>query len=58
MGKMRQMTGVNSNLHKAKDAKNDEFYISSSWKLLSFRLNEDYDICDRETSGFYEGGSF
>ena len=46
------------NLRKAKETKNDEFYISSSWKLLSFRLDEGNNICDRETSGFYEGGAF
>ena len=48
----------NASLGAAKIAKNDEFYISSSWKLLSFRLDEGNDICDRETSGFYEGGAF
>lgn len=49
--------GDNEKLRKAKSEKNDEFYISSSWKLLSFRLDKDNDICDRETSGFYEGGA-
>lgn len=48
----------NSNLNRAKDAKQDEFYISSSWKLLSFRLDEGNDINNRESSAFYEGGAF
>lgn len=42
---------ANTNLHKAKDAKNDEFYISSSWKLLNFRFDEDNKINARHTSG-------
>lgn len=45
-------------LNNAKKAKNDEFYISLSCKLLSFRLDEGNNICDRETSCFYEGGAF
>lgn len=48
----------NGQLHNAKSGKNDEFYISLSFKLLSFRLDEDNDISNRETSGFHEGGAF
>lgn len=48
----------NKNLHKAKDPKNDEFYISSSWKLLSFRLDEDNDISTRNTAIGRNGGDF
>lgn len=49
---------ANTNLHKAKDAKNDEFYISSSWKLLNFRLGEGINIYSRNTSVLCEGGAF
>lgn len=49
---------ANTNLTTAKDAKKDGFYILSSWKLLSFRLDEGNDICNRETSEFYEGSAF
>lgn len=45
---------ANKVLQSAKDAKNDEFYISPSWKLLSFRLGDNSDICTRETSGLYK----
>lgn len=48
----------NRKMQQAKAAKSDEFYISSSWKLLCFRLDEGNIICDSETSGFYEGGTF
>lgn len=49
---------ANGQLHNAKSTKQDEFYISSSWKLLSFRLDEDNDTGNRETSETCEGGAF
>lgn len=48
----------NKKLQNTKAEKNDEFYISSSWKLLSFRLDENNDIGNRKTSGTCEGGAF
>lgn len=46
---------ANTHLSNAKKAKNDEFYISSSWKLLSFLLDENGT---RNISEFHEGGVF
>ncbi len=37
---MAGKTSGNVNLSAAKTAKKDEFYISSSWKLFSFLLDE------------------
>ena len=48
----------NENLHKAKAAQNDEFCISSSWKVLSFRLDEDNNISARNTAIGRNGGGF
>ncbi len=52
------MAAKSDNLRKAKEVNNDEFYISSSCILLSFHHDDGNDICNRETSGFYEGGAF
>ena len=49
---------ANKSLRAAKDAKNDEFYMSLSWKMLSFRIDEDNDISIRNTSIVRNGGGF
>ena len=41
----------NRKMRNAKAVKNDEFCISSNWKLNSFKLDESNSICNRETSG-------
>ena len=46
---------ANKSLQAAKDAMNDEFYISSSWKLLSFLLDENGTS---NISEFHKGGTF
>lgn len=48
----------NDNLNKARDAKNDEFYISSSLKLLSFESDDNKNKNVRKTSKSIEGGAF
>ena len=48
----------NKKMQQAKAVKNDEFYISSSWKLLSFRLDEGNDIDTRGTAFCMNGGVF
>ena len=48
----------NADLGAAKTARKDEFYISSSWKLLSFRLDEGNDIGTRNTAIGRNGGEF
>lgn len=47
------MAGKNENLHKAKTAKQDEFCMSSSQKLLNFRLDEGNDI-EAEMNAYVE----
>ena len=48
----------NKKMQQAKAVKNDEFYISSSWKLLSFRLDEGNDIDTRGTAFCMNGDVF
>lgn len=52
------MAETNENLHKAKDAKQDEFYISLSLNVLRLLLNTGDIVCNRETSGLHEEGAF
>lgn len=49
---------ANDALFNAKKQQNDEFNISSSWKLLSFRLDDGKAIYNKETSELIEGGAF
>lgn len=52
------MASKNKNSHKAKDAKNNAFYLLSNLKLNNFKFDNSESIGVSETSEFIEGGTF